>query len=336
MTFTRTGVGHDILFAHGRIAVLQQLLLERSDVDRLLGAHDVAEFARILTELRLTSRIDQGIDDPENILAAVARWTRDEVTGMCPDHLSDVFGILWLAGDISLASFLLKKKLGRTSSASEHPSPTITAFPLAAWESLIGEDDPAGMPPSAVACVRSILAIPSSTPEEVDAAVARWGAEHQLLLAKRSGSTEILTFVRHDIDAKNIRTALRSSDKTSEERVRLLLPGGSIPHPALLGTHDDLLGAAERSGFGYRLREAIRESDPRSTEQALSAVSAADVAALWNIPLSIEPLFAFAALTISQLRLLRSLLIAKRAGFSPQETKQMLPPFLSAAHYALE
>jgi len=56
---------------------------------------------------------------------------------------------------------------------------------------------------------------------------------------------------------------------------------------------------------------------------------------MWNIPLSIEPVFAFAALAQSQLALLRALIIGKRANLDPQTIKKMLPPFLSASHYVL-
>jgi len=81
----------------------------------------------------------------------------------------------------------------------------------------------------------------------------------------------------------------------------------------------------------------VREGaeDTNVIEQGCSEVIASDIARMWNVPLTIDPLFAFAALTISQLRLLRVLLIAKRNGLSPQEVKKVLPPFLSASHYRI-
>jgi hypothetical protein len=93
----------------------------------------------------------------------------------------------------------------------------------------------------------------------------------------------------------------------------------------------------ELAELGYGVADAIRKNpaDARSIEQALSEVTAADIAEMWNIPLKLEPVFAFAALAFSQMRLLRAMLLGKRAGFSPQELKQVLPPFIPATHYAL-
>ena len=68
-------------------------------------------------------------------------------------------------------------------------------------------------------------------------------------------------------------------------------------------------------------------------ERMLSDIRAEDIGALWNEPLKLEPVFAFAATALTQLALLRALLIGKRAQLSPQEIKRLLPPFLTASHY---
>ena len=90
---------------------MQQLLLSNSDIDRLLGAHDLTEVTRILVELKLSSRIDQGISDPDRILDAIAVWVRSEVLEMAPQKYVQTFDVLWLEGDLPLFSYLLKAKL---------------------------------------------------------------------------------------------------------------------------------------------------------------------------------------------------------------------------------
>lgn len=334
-----TSAGHDIAYAYGRLGVLQQLLLSRSDVDRLLGAHDAKDVAMMFIELRLTSRIDQGITDPDEVLHAVARWVRDEVISMSPDGSLRAFDVLWLEGDIALAAYLLKKKLGMTSAISREPSPAFTAYGSAAWHELLGktrsDDDQDST--FARAFVEEVLSQKNLTPAHIDTMAAQWGASEQLKAAYDSGSANILRFVQHAIDLQNIRTALRSLSLSNEERLALLISGGTISTTDLLGDRDQIASAIDHAELGYGVADEIRTSDldNRQLEQSLSSVTAADIAQMWNIPLSQDPHFAFAALAFTQLKLLRTILLAKRAGFSPQETKRVLPPFLPATHYVL-
>lgn len=331
----RSGTGHDVLFAHGRTGVLQQLLLARTDVDRLLGAHDTEEVARIFTELKLSSRIDQGLADPDKVLEAIAAWVQEEVLTMAPEEYAQVFDILWLEGDVPLLAYLLKEHFGLTSAISTVPAPAITAYPPDAWRQLIEHGTSDVLPPSAVQSAQRALAMKQPLPAELDTLAAQWGAVRQLALAKESKSPLIVRFVRHSIDLQNIRTTLRALDIPKEERLTMLLPGGTLPEESFLGTRKDLHHAIVSADIGFTLTGDVESSDHSTLEQHLSAVLAEDIAALWNVPLSIEPLFAFAALTLLQLRLLRALLLAKRAGFSPQDTKAVLPPFIPATHYVL-
>lgn len=329
--------GHDVAYAHGRLAVLQQFLLSRSDLDRLLGSHDAKEVGRILTELRMSSRIDQGIADPDALLDAIARWVHDEVIAMAPPKSLEAFDVLWAEGDVPLLAYLLKKKLGLTSAISREPASTFTAYAPDAWKDLVehGTGWDTHHPASAAETVQHALSLKHPSPAEIDTIAAQWGAKEQLLAAKRSGSGNIHAYVRHSIDLQNIRTALRAIDLAADERKKLLISGGTVAVKDLLGDRRSIALAVELADLGYGVADVIRkeEVDVQRLEQALSEVTAADIAAMWNVPLSPEPLFAFASLAFSQLRLLRTVLLAKRAGFSPQETKCVLPPFIPVTHY---
>lgn len=339
MTALASTAGHDAVYAHGRIAVLQQLLLSKTDLDRMLGAHDAADLARQFIEMKFSSRINQGIADPDAVLTAMAHWVRDEVFSMAPEKSLMAFDVLWLEGDIPLLSYLLKKRLGMTSAISEQPSPAFTLYPLESWVDMVehgrGWDD--HHPVSVRTVVEQALALKDPTPAAIDTLAARWGAKEQVAAAKRAKSAGVLRYVRHAIDLQNIRTALRSLDRTPEERRALLVDGGTVAPAKLLGTPADIALAVELADLGYGVADAIRnkDDDVRALEQALSAVTAGDIAAMWNVPLAPEPLFAFAALAFSQIRLLRTVLLAKRAGFSPQDVKRVLPPFIPATHYVL-
>lgn len=329
MSTMQSLIGQHFAYASGRTGVLQQLLLTASDRDRLLGAASLKEAESILTELKLTNPIDQGLKKTEEILLAIGAWVRKEVETMAPESKKPAFHILWLEEDAPVLSYLLKSHHGLTSAVSSQPQSGMTAYGIDALTTLVNDEVSGSLPSHLTEFVKTAKTMKDVTPQAIDSAVAQYIATVQLSLARASGSKALKTYVEHKIDLSNIRTALRNSDD--------LLTGGSISPTALTKGIPNILRAIDRSTLPYELSENIRKvvDDPNAVEHALSKVVAEDIAHMWNIPLSIEPVFAFAALAQSQMRLLRVLLIGKRANMSPQEIKLMLPPFLSASHYVL-
>lgn len=335
MTEFSSLIGQNYAFASGRIGVLQQLLLTGSDRDRLLGAKDLAEAEQILTELKLTSGIDQGLRKADEVLLAVSEWIAGEVEQMSPKASKPTFTILLLEDDAALISFLLKQEKGLTMEDAVEPVLGHSAYNPELLRSLILEKDyRLELPTHLVDFVREIQKDSRDwSPEEIDAEVANFTANLAQKLARASGSSLIAQYVSNSIDVQNIRTALRLN--ATEESA--LLPGGTIDVSKAIGDNSALASLVEKSDLPNSIAAAMRESSANvnAIEAALSEVAAADIARMWNVPLSIEPVFAFAAIGASQLRLLRALIIGKRAGLSPQQIKEMLPPFLSASHYVL-
>ncbi len=326
-------IGQRFAYAFGRTGVLQQLLLAQPDMDRLLGAHDRKDVEKILTELKLTSMIDQSIAKGEEILRAIGSWVRTEVELMSPEEKRPTFNILWLKGDAALLSYLLKKHHKLTSSISKEPETSITTYNPEALRTLVEEGKEASLPMHLVSFIKEIRALKDVTPQLIDAHTAQFIATLQLRLARASGSKLIERYVVHNIDICNIRLSLRGY--SDEERKEALLEGGEIPTKNLMGDRDSVLKTVNHSSLPYELDETIEKAgeDPIAFERACANVVAEDIAAMWNIPMSIEPLFAFAAIAISNLFLIRSVLIGKGNELSPQEIKQILPPFIPATHY---
>lgn len=330
-------IGQRFAFAHGRAGVLQQSLLSQSDIDRLLGAHDQRETEQVLTELRFTKLIDQSLRDPQEILAACQAWVRREVSSMTPKDLQPTFDILWMEGDLPLLAYLLKKKNGLTSDISREPDSPYYAYNPEALRLLVEEGKKGDLPAHLVSFVQNIKDETFEDPRLIDAAVSQYGADTKLMLAKKSGSKAIRRYVEHGIDVQNIRTALRFPESSrSSEIGQHLLKGGTIDTKSLTGNDASVAAAIRMAGF-HELSDAIedRHDDLNRVERALSDILAKDVAVLWNVILSIEPLFAFAITALAQIRLMRAVVIGKRNNLSPQQIKQMLPPFLSASHYVL-
>jgi len=93
MSALQSVIGQHFAYASGRTGVLQQLLLTASDRDRLLGAANLPEAESILTELKLTNPIEQGLKKSDEILLAIGAWVREEVEIMAPEsrNLPSIF-----------------------------------------------------------------------------------------------------------------------------------------------------------------------------------------------------------------------------------------------------
>lgn len=329
-------IGQHYAFAHGRLGVLQQSLLGTSDMHRLLGAHDMAELQQILTELKLTASIDQSLRDADTILAALAAWVRREAEEMVAPAKHAAFHILWLAEDLPLLAYLLKRHAGFAASTSDEPTAVVSAYDPAALRALVEQGTAAHLPTELVSCVKSLRSAPLASPESIDAAVARFGANERLRLARITNSNLIVRYVRHTIDVQNVRTALRLLHATEEQPASFLLDGGTIPAQKLLGSLSNIRTAIAGSDLHFHLLQPLtRDIDhPTALERGLSDLLAADIELMWDKTLGIEPPFAFAATALSQLRLVRAVIMGKKNGLSPQDIKHILPPFVGGSRFA--
>jgi len=332
-----TLIGQQFAYAHGRMGVLRHVLLTQPDVDRLLGAHSLREVEKILTELKLTDIIDQGISEGHAIVEAVAAWMRREVETMSHPPARPVFHILWLQEDAPLLSYLLKQYHKLTAETSAPASSGMSAYDHDTLTALVSNGDQGMLPSHLTEFVERMKAMDDVNPRFIDQAVARYVTALQVRLARVSGSKAIRMYVAHQIDLQNIRTALRLRDEEVKESLPYILEGGTIAPAGLAGSMEEMVAAVSRSPLAMHLPDDLEGtmSDAIAFEHAAAHIIARDIADMWNVPLSIEPLFAFAAITLSQLKLIRTILIAKSNEIAPQEAKRMLPPFIPASLYAV-
>lgn len=315
--------------------MLRHALLSQADVDRLLGTHDVQEFNRTLTELKLTNGIAQGLKSAEDILPALEVWVREEVERMTPAAKKPTFSILWLEGDAPTLSYLLKEHLGRTSQISHLPESKLSAYsPEVLRECIATGDTLSPLPSPLSTLIESVRENQEISSAQIDTDVAQCIALLRSRLARASGSPLIRMYAMHLIDVENIRTALRLIEKPKEEARGFLLDGGSIKADLLAGDLQTIKKAIQRSDLHYALTDIENlATNPNALEKRLSDVLALDLRKMWNVPMGIEPLFAFAAITVSHLSLLRAIAIGKRNGLSPQDIKSFLPPYIRNTLY---
>lgn len=319
-------------YGFGRVGVLQEYLLTQNDVDRMVSAANAAELGLILTELKISSQVEYN-DNPHRFINNIERWLKNEVRSMVSESEADVFDILWMKDDAALLGYLLKKQHGLTSGLSTEPHVGATAYDPESIRTLVSGGHASGTPEELRSFVRSALSDRSLSPQQIDTLVARFFAERQLALAKKGGEA-IRLFVAHHIDLQNIRTARRlRRDERPEDH---LLPGGDISMSRFTTDPQKLADLVRGSHLSSALADSIQTAEDSTIvlERGLAKAIAFDIAQMRMRPLTIEPIFAFAAIAQSQLKLLRTILVGASAGLRSDELKKLLPPFLSASPYA--
>lgn len=319
-------------YGYGRLGVLQQQLLSISDVDRLIGAHSKEQLLQILSEIPLTKRV-MPRHAQEEIVPACERWLQAELTSMVGEDVAPVFKILWLREDAALIAYELKKCHALTTGAAheEELTHTVTAYDRVAIVSSIRDGKTSGRVDAALmSFLLQQRTKGNVTPQSIDRDVAGFIAYDQLILANASKSILILRYVQHLIDIQNIRTMRRAPPETLAND---LLDGGEIDKRGLLTSDDaQLLHVTQGTTLPPSFLKEITDADSTITlERVLHKAAAKNIADMRSSTLTLEPIFAFGAMALSHLHLIRTILIGKAALLDPAEIRTMLPPFFSTS-----
>lgn len=328
-------VGQHFAFASGRTAILKQHLLSQSDVDRLLGSHSLTEFERTLGELKLMEGVKASAIEAMARLDAVERWMKQEVELMTPVAKRPIFGVLWLMGDAPRLAYLLKKFHKLASEVSNEPVTSLSMWDPDALRSTIeGTTASALLPKTLLAFIASMKKLTRPSPWTIDRRVAQFIAERRTALATAHGSADIVRYVRHSIDITNIRTALRLTDVIAPDRADAFLSGGFIPRQRYIDRATRIHSVIAVSDLYAPFITTKGNVAPVTIEKIGAEILADDIGRMWTVPLTVEPIFAFAAMVIAHVRLLRAIAIGKRNALSPQDIKQILPPFIPASRFS--
>lgn len=328
--------GQHYSYGYGRVGVLQQELLTPQDVDRLLASRNEEDLVKSLMELKLSMHVDYTADT-HRFIESLERWLAHEVRTMAPADRRDVFDILWFKGDSPLLAYLLKRHHSLTSAISAEPMAGATAYDPADLRGLVEQDKPAMLPGDLIAFVRRVKNMATVSPQEIDTLVAQFMVDQQLALAAKSGSKPIQLYVAHHIDLLNIRTArrLKERDASTEH----LLKGGEIDITSFSLDPARLASLVRGSSLPSSVADAVAYSTDSmdssvELERGLAMAIAHDIALMRDYVLSIEPIFAFAAVALSQLKLLRTIIIGKSTHLPNDEIRKLLPPYLSTSPFA--
>lgn len=336
MVASSSTFGQHYSYGYGRVGVLQQELMTTQDVESLLSARSEEDLVKSLMELKMSAHVDY-TSDAHRFIEGLERWLAHEVRTMAPADRRDIFDILWLKGDSPLLAYLLKRHHGLTSAISAEPMAGATAYEPGDLQALVQEDKPGLLPPELVSFARRVKAMVSISPQEIDTQVAQFVVDQQLALARKSGSKPIELYVAHHIDLLNIRTARRLKERDAP--TDHLLRGGEIDIRSFSLDPAQLASLVRGSSLPSAVADAVAfAADTMDSsvelERGLALAIAHDIALMRDYVLSIEPIFAFAAVALSQLKLLRTIIVGKSTHLSAEEIRKLLPPYLSTSPFA--
>lgn len=334
MTIVATRTGNDFSYAAGRVGVLQQRLLTSSDVDRLVGARSERELEQIIGELRFTNVVAGDMESLDELVGRMELWLHHEMETMLPDEFTSTLGILWLREDAPLIASLLKHHFGfmKSDEAAESRSPS-SYDPVLLRDLILHGKPHHELPQHLIRFIQRQKQKEHVTPALIDASVARYVARTQTELAKASGSELLRLYVKHQIDLQNIRIARRLQD--NDDASKHFLPGGEVDPLLLVGDRRKAAAALRGTSLHFSFTEEFETADDSSiaVERSLVKALAHDIAQMRANILGLEAAFAYAIIALSQLRIIRTILIGKRAELTPIEIREMLPPFLSTSPY---
>lgn len=218
----------EYLFLSARIKALECGLLSRERMERMLEAPSLEDAAKVLQECGYAEMSQVGEQVLEQALAQQRRKTYDELYGSAPDrNIIDVFKAKY---DYHNAKTILKAEAKETD-----PTPLLVdtgRVPAAKMQEGVRTSDLRDLPPilrSAVARARDVLAT-TGDPQLADFVLDRAYFEDMFHIARESGSSFLVGYVRTLVDVANLRSVVRTlrMGKGADFLKGVLFAGGGI------------------------------------------------------------------------------------------------------------
>lgn len=224
-------------FAVGRIRSLEQKLMDRAALDRLITASSEAEIRQLMNEAGYEDGpIEAALDQEQGNLLTL-------IYEMSPDL--DVLDLVGESADAHNLKIGLRKRLmspDERLTSYQHLYRTTGRFPFKELDAAIRSDDVAGYPvwmQTAFAAVHADYA-ESFDPVRIDVAVDTTFAAHQMAEAKRLKADWLADYFALMFDLKNMETLFRVRRRGIKESqfAQNLLPDGMLKRETWLTLYD--------------------------------------------------------------------------------------------------
>ena len=257
---------YDYLYISARIHAMENRLLTRERMERMLGAHSVDDAAKVLSECGYGEFASLTPASIEHTLDQARLELFAELRRSVPDpSIVDVFCIKY---DYHNAKVLLKAEA--TGQRPDELFLDAGRYPAAALQEDYLKGDLSRYSETfraAVAEAKDTMAS-SGDPQAADFVLDRAYYAEMLRAAEAARSQFLLGYVRLSIDSANLRSAVRSArmGKGADFLRRALIPGGNVSLDSITAAVTGRGGLRRRSGQGgrpHRLRAALRQRPHR-------------------------------------------------------------------------
>ncbi len=223
----------DYLFISARIRALENRLLTRERMERMIDARSDAEAMKVLVECGFPEIASLGALDAA--LSAERERTFAELASLSPNAaIIDVFRIKY---DYHNAKSMLKAIA--TGTDGMHMLIDAGRIPAHALAAAITAGTLSRLPDALARAVAEAQRVLGETgdPQRSDFLLDRAYYGEVLAAAERSGSRFLLDYVRNTIDSTNLRSAVRAArmEKDADFFRLALVPGGTVSEGAFAG-----------------------------------------------------------------------------------------------------
>ena len=315
----------DYLAISARIRAMENRLLTRERMDRMIEARDDAEAMKVLAECGYHDQA--GL---EGALAQARAETFADLSKAVPDpRLTEVFQLKY---DYHNAKVILKAQAMHVE-----PDRLLLAGgrydPGELLEGWRREDLRGCSEAFRRAMAQAGTALEENhDPQQADLILDRACYEEMARLARELKSNFLQGYVRLSVDVANLRTAVRvhRMGKEGEFLRQVLLPGGNVSEQAILSARGEALGDVFRAGplaqaaeLGAKLARAEGGSltaFERECDNALTAY----LAAARRIPFGEEPVIGYLYAKEQEITAIRAIFAGRAAGLDGDTIRQRL------------
>ena len=315
----------DYLAISARVRAMENRLLTRERMDRMIDAQDAAEAMKILSECGYNDAV--GLDMA--LAQSRAETFRDMERSVPDPRLVEVFQIKY---DYHNAKTILK---GEATGAS--PERLLLSGgryrPVELWEGWQREAMGFTAEPfrKAMEAAKAALA-EGGDPQKADLILDRACYGEMGRLAKELDSPFLQGYVRLSVDVANLRAAVRvhRMGREGDFLRQVLLPGGNVSEQSILSARGDALGEAFRAGplaqaaeLGAKLAQPGGESltaFERECDNALTAY----LAAARRVPFGEQAVIGYLYAKEQELTAIRAIFAGRAAGLDGDTIRSRL------------
>jgi V/A-type H+-transporting ATPase subunit C len=319
----------DFLYISTHLRSLENRLLNRERMERMLEARTDEDAARVLSECGYTGLEKLTGEALSRSLSQARAETFSELASFSPNRdIVDVFRIKY---DYHNAKALIKcAKSGRSAQsmlmeAGRYSPEELTAAVL---QSETGPLSSAFA--EAIGAASEVLSA-TGDPQRADFLLDRACYQEMLATAKRSGSSFLQNYVALQIDATNLKSAVRSlrMKKSVDFLKKVLLSGGNVSSESIVSVYTT--GGNLETVFSGRLQEAAALGDEavkggRQTafEKACDNALNAYLQESRMVPFGDSVLIAFAAAKENEITAARIIMSSRMAGVPTEAIRERL------------